>query len=97
MSVAVFVLLRAVPVEGRTPARDSAADSSRLALLSGITFGIFLVHPLVLYPLQEHRPLPDAPAAFVAGLVAHLVITLAGSLVLTLTLRRIPYVRATVG
>ncbi|HMG31514.1 MAG TPA: hypothetical protein VK585_15485 [Jiangellaceae bacterium] len=55
-------------------------EGSRLAVLSGLTFGIFLVHPLVLFPGHERWPLPDAPAAFIAGLAAHLVITLAGSL-----------------
>ena len=72
-------------------------DGSRSAVFSGVTFGIFLVHPLVLYPVQERWPLPDAPAAFIARLAAHLVITLAGSLAVTVILRRIPYVRAAVG
>jgi hypothetical protein len=47
--------------------------------------------------VQDRWPLPDAQAVFTAGLIAHLVITLVGSLVLTLVPRRIPYVRATVG
>jgi surface polysaccharide O-acyltransferase-like enzyme len=97
MSVAAFVLFRSVPVGGRSPDGDGSADGSPLAVLSGVTFGIFLVHPLVLYPVQDHWPLPDAPAAFTAGLLAHLAITVVGSLALTLVLRRIPYVRATVG
>jgi surface polysaccharide O-acyltransferase-like enzyme len=95
--VAAFVLFRSIPVGDRSPDREGRADGSRLAVLSGVTFGIFLVHPLVLYPVQDHWPLPGAPAAFAVGLFAHLVITLVGSLALTLVLRRIPYVRATVG
>jgi surface polysaccharide O-acyltransferase-like enzyme len=97
MSVAAFVLFRSIPVGDRSPDREGRADGSQLAVLSGVTFGIFLVHPLVLYPVQDHWPLPDAPAAFAARLLVHLMITVIASLALTLVLRRIPYVRATVG
>jgi hypothetical protein len=92
--------VRAVQVDpGRRSIAGPRGPRGRLTIgrALGVTFGIFLIHPLVLYPVQDHWPLPGAPAAFAVGLFAHLVITLVGSLALTLVLRRIPYVRATVG
>jgi surface polysaccharide O-acyltransferase-like enzyme len=90
MSLAAFLLFRAhSSVAGRH--RD------RLGSVAGVTFGIFLVHPLVLYPLQARWRLPDDPVAMVMTTVVHLVMTIAISVVATWLLRRVPYVRATVG
>jgi hypothetical protein len=92
--------VRAVPVDpGRRSITGSRGPRGRLTIgrALGGDVRIFLVHPLVLYPVQDHWPLPDAPAAFAARLLVHLMITVIGSLALTLILRRIPYIRATVG
>ncbi|HET6685049.1 MAG TPA: acyltransferase family protein [Jiangellaceae bacterium] len=39
MSVAAFVVFRSIPVGGRSPDGEGGADGSRLAVLSGVTFG----------------------------------------------------------
>jgi surface polysaccharide O-acyltransferase-like enzyme len=90
MSLSAFVLLRAAGTAVR-------ARRDRLGSAAAITFGIFLVHPLVLYPLREEWPLPSSPDKLVLNALAHLAVTLAASVVLTVVLRRIPYVRAAVG
>ncbi|HEX6232383.1 MAG TPA: acyltransferase family protein [Jiangellaceae bacterium] len=90
MSLSAFVLLRAAGTAMR-------ARRDRLGSAAVITFGIFLVHPLVLYPLREEWPLPGSPAALVLTALVHLGVTLAASVALTLVLCRIPYVRAAVG
>ncbi len=52
MSLAVFTAAR-----GWSPKRLS---TSRLRRLGGATFGVFLIHPLVLFPLQRYLSLPDS-------------------------------------
>lgn len=90
MSLAAFLLFR-------TLAERARRHADRLGSAAGITFGIFLVHPLVLYPLQAHWHLPDTPALLVACVLLHLAITVAASITLTWLIRRVPYLRATVG
>ncbi len=87
MSVAAFVLLR---VAGR---RLRGRGARVAASLSALTFGVYLVHPLVLYPLARHVPLPQDLPGFLAVFALQLVATTAGSLLLTVVLRRIPGVR----
>lgn len=89
MSLSAFVLLRAA----------GAAVRARRGLGSAtaVTFGIFLVHPLVLYPLQANWRLPSDPASLLLVAGAQLVVTIAVSVAVTVALRRIPYVRAAVG
>ncbi len=90
MSLAAFVLLRVIG-QALPLGRD------RLAGIASVTFGIFLVHPLVLYPLQDNWRLPEAPIALLITAAAHLIVTVAASVAITVMLRRIPYVRAVVG
>jgi hypothetical protein len=89
MSLAAFVLFRAVP-----HVMSLARWVPRSAAL---TFGIFLIHPLVLFPLQSWWSLPSSVAPLLLATSIHLIITISASAALTLVLGRIPYLRATVG
>lgn len=93
MSLAAFVLLRAAGLRWLTPSRP--ALSKAMQRLSGWTFGIYLVHPLVLYPLARAVPLPSDLGGFLAVFTLQFVATAAGSVVLTVVLQRLPVVRAT--
>lgn len=88
MSLSAFVLLRAA---------GAALRVRRLSAIASVTFGIFLVHPLVLYPLQAVWQLPSAPLSLLVAAASHATVTIAASVALTVLLRRIPYVRAVVG
>jgi surface polysaccharide O-acyltransferase-like enzyme len=91
MSVAAFVLLRAA---GRRWVPDSGGRTTRL---SALTFGVYLVHPLVLYPLQlDLLPLPERVWPFLGVAAVQWGVTVTASLLLTLLLRSVPYVRRTV-
>ncbi|HSK26997.1 MAG TPA: acyltransferase family protein [Jiangellales bacterium] len=90
MSVSALVLLRSL---GQ---RLGTRHGGRLTALSGLTFGVFLVHPLVLYPLQSAWPLPPELVPFTAVMVVHWALTTAAALAITWVLLRIPYARATV-
>jgi surface polysaccharide O-acyltransferase-like enzyme len=90
MSLSAFVLLRAV-------GRRFAVRRPWWPAASALTFGIFLVHPLLLFPLQSWWQLPSPVLLLIAGITVQVVVTLAGSALLTALLQRIPYVRASVG
>jgi surface polysaccharide O-acyltransferase-like enzyme len=68
-----------------------------MSAIASVTFGIFLVHPLVLYPLQAVWQLPSTPLSLLVAAASHATVTIAASVALTVLLRRIPYVRAAVG
>lgn len=88
MSLSAFVLLRAA---------GAALRVRRLSAIASVTFGIFLVHPLVLYPLQAVWQLPSASLSLLVAAASQATVTIAASVALTVLLRRIPYVRAAVG
>ena len=90
MSLSALMLLR---VAGQ---RLGTRYGGRTTALAGLTFGVFLVHPLVLYPLQSAWPLPTEVVAFTAVVLAHWTLTTAASLAITWTLLRTPYVRGAV-
>lgn len=90
MSLSAFVLLRATG--GVLPARRHLTSAA-----ASVTFGIFLIHPLVLYPLQATWPLPSEPLSLLIAAAGHATATIAASVALTVLLRRVPYVRAAVG
>jgi surface polysaccharide O-acyltransferase-like enzyme len=90
MSLSAFVLLRAAGAALRVRRHRATAVAS-------VTFGIFLVHPLVLYPLQAAWQLPSPPLSLLVAAAGHVALTVAASVALTVLLRRIPYVRAAVG
>lgn len=90
MSLAAFVLLRAL---GR---RLDSRRGGALSAIAGLTFGVFLVHPLVLYPLQEVWPLPPEVVPFTASIALQWIVTTAASLAIVWALIRVPVVRAAV-
>lgn len=94
MSLAAFVLLRAWGL--RHPPGTRWAPGRRAAALSALTFGVYLVHPLFLYPLQRYWPAPDDGPGWTAVTAGHVAATVAGSLALTWLLTRIPLLRSTV-
>jgi surface polysaccharide O-acyltransferase-like enzyme len=94
MSLSAFVLLRAAGLRLLTPARPGL--SKAMQRLSGWTFGVYLVHPLVLFPLARAVPLPSDFGGFLAVFTLQLLVTALGSVLLTVLLQRLPVLRATV-
>lgn len=99
MSVALFLLFK--PLTGRwrrltAPDRDTTAARRRLRTLADLSFGVFLVHLILLRELRSFTGIPDHPVAMVATVLAQTAAVLAASLLATAVLRRIPGVRATV-
>ncbi|MGZ4485855.1 MAG: acyltransferase [Nocardioidaceae bacterium] len=92
MSLAGFVLLRAVGT-GWRPALDCAA---RIRALAGLSFGVYLVHPAVLFPVRRVVGLPDDPAGMAGTAVVLLVVVTAASAAITALLQRLPLLRRTV-
>jgi surface polysaccharide O-acyltransferase-like enzyme len=90
MSLSALVLLR---VAGQ---RLGTRYGGRTTWLAGLTFGVFLVHPLVLHPLQSAWPLPPEVVAFTTVVLVQWTLTTAVSLAITWVLLRIPYVRGAV-
>ncbi|PRX98727.1 acyltransferase [Allonocardiopsis opalescens] len=94
MSLGSFVLWRALGT--RLRALDSASVRARLRTLGELTFGVFLIHVAILLPLRAVLPIPADVLGTLAVGSAQLIVSIAGSLLLTLVLKRIPYLRATV-
>ena len=87
MSLAVFTAARSW-----SPKRLS---TSRLRRLGGATFGVFLIHPLVLFPLQRYLSLPDSSAIgrTVAWALPVACVVFAATTVIALAVSRVPLVR----
>ncbi len=87
MSLAVFTAARSW-----TPKRVSTQQMRRLG---GATFGVFLIHPLLLFPLQRALSLPDSSAIgrTVAWAVPVACLVFAATTVIALGASRIPGVR----
>ncbi|WP_233515539.1 acyltransferase [Marinitenerispora sediminis] len=99
MSVTAFLLFRALGTRwsARTAAEGEAEPARRwLRTLSELSFGVFLVHVMVLYQLRDLTGLPDHPLAMTATAAGHIVVVLLVSLAATAVIRRIPLLRATV-
>ena len=94
MSLSAYVLLRAWGL--RHPPGSRWAPGRRAAALSALTFGVYLVHPLFLYPLSRVWPVPQAWPLWVGVTAAHLVVTVGGSLALTWVILRVPVLRRTI-
>lgn len=90
MSLSGYLLLRAVGL------RFVGVPGGLVTRLSSLTFGVFLVHPLLLYPLQRAWPLVSESVLYLAGALAHWGLTVTGSLVLTVVLLRLPVLRRVV-
>jgi surface polysaccharide O-acyltransferase-like enzyme len=87
MSLAVFVAAR-----GWTPKRLSTA---RLRKCGAATFGVFLIHPLLLFPIQRWLNLPDSTDIWrtVAWSIPLAVVACLASGAIVLALCRVPGVR----
>jgi surface polysaccharide O-acyltransferase-like enzyme len=92
MSGAAFLLLRA--------AGDrlfGATGTPRwIARLSGLSFGVFLVHVILLYTLRDVTGVPGGVLGMLAMTALHTVAVLAASLLVTAVFQRLPGLRATV-
>jgi surface polysaccharide O-acyltransferase-like enzyme len=89
MSVAMFWLLRALDVRtgaGWRPGR-------RTAVLSEVSFGIFLVHALLWYPLVKDWKVPSGLIAYLATAAWHWLVVILGSAAITAVMRRLPLLR----
>jgi surface polysaccharide O-acyltransferase-like enzyme len=89
LSLATFWLLR---VAGTRPG-DRWRPGRRTARLSGLAFGIFLVHALFFYPLVRDWQVPTALGPYLVTLTWHVLVTLVASALVTVALRRIPLLR----
>jgi len=99
MSVALFLLFK--PLAGRwrrftAPDRDTTAARRRLRTLADLSFGVFLIHLVLLRELRSLTGIPEHPVGMVATVLAQAAAVLVVSFVLTAVLRRIPGLRATV-
>ncbi|MFC7328541.1 acyltransferase [Marinactinospora rubrisoli] len=99
MSVSAFLLFRAAG--NRLPAftatdRDTEPARRRLRMFSDLSFGVFLVHVMVLSHLRDLTGVPDHPLAMLATATGHVVVVLLLSLAATALLRKVPLLRATV-
>jgi surface polysaccharide O-acyltransferase-like enzyme len=89
MSLAAFWLLRVVgtrPGEHWRPGRWTSR-------LSDLTFGIFLVHALVWYPLIRDWDVPAGLGPYLLTAAWHWGLVLAASALITAVLRRLPLLR----
>ncbi|WP_243742436.1 acyltransferase [Actinorugispora endophytica] len=99
MSVAVFLLFQ--QLGSRWPRftagdRDTGPARRRLKAVSDLSFGVFLVHLIVLRELRSLTGIPDHPVAMVATVLGQTLAVLVVSFAVTALLRRIPGLRATV-
>lgn len=93
-SVGAFLLLRAwgTQVAGLGP--ESRVNRS-IAVLSGLSFGVYLVHVMVLYTLRDLGGTPDGLVGLTIA-AGYAVATTLISLVLVAVAQRIPLLRVTV-
>lgn len=94
MSVSAFLLLRAWGL--RHPPGTRWAPGRRAAALSALTFGVYLVHPLFLFPVRRWLADGASLPAYAGTTLVHLTVTVGGSLALTWVLLRVPLLRRTV-
>jgi len=88
MSLAVFRLLHAL---GTRP--HGWRPGPRTARLAELTFGVYLVHAALWYPLVLHWHPPAAVGPYLLAAAWHWLVALAGAAAITAVMRRIPLVR----
>ena len=95
-SVGAFLLLRVAGLRLAAVGGPTVRGAGRVVgVLSGLSFGVYLVHVMVLNTLRDIGGVPDDATVFLtAG--GYAVATAAVSLALVAVARRIPYLRATV-
>ncbi len=93
-AVGVFLLLRAWGTRLAEQGPNSRTNRT-VAALSGLSFGVYLVHVMVLYTLRDIGGTPDG-AVGLAAAAGYAVVTVLVSLLLVAVARRVPGLRATV-
>lgn len=93
-SVGAFLLLRAW---GTHLARNGTGSliNRTVAVLSGLSFGVYLVHVMVLYTLRDLGGTPDGAVGLTVA-AGYAVATALISLILVAVAQRVPLLRATV-
>lgn len=95
-SVGAFLLLRTVALRLAAVGGPVVRGAGRVVgVLSGLSFGVYLVHVMVLNTLRDIGGTPDGGAVFFAA-GGYAAVTALISLVLVAVARRIPFLRATV-
>jgi surface polysaccharide O-acyltransferase-like enzyme len=89
MSVAAFWLLRRL---GTRPGQHWR-PGPLTAQLSGLTFGIFVIHALLFYPLVRDWQVPTGLVPYLTTAGWHWLAVLAGSAAITALLRQLPLLR----
>lgn len=90
MSLALFLAVRARATRREWKSRPAVAR------LGAATFGIFLLHPLVLVPLLQHAGRPSQLTTVAICVPAIVLAVAAVSAAATVVLARVPYVRRVV-
>ncbi|MBB6172090.1 surface polysaccharide O-acyltransferase-like enzyme [Nocardiopsis mwathae] len=97
MSIAAYLLFRAAGDRFLTGTGAAAhAWRRRLRAVSDVSFGVFLVHVMVLFTLRDLFGMPDGVAAMLVRAGEYTVAVLLLSLAITVVFKRIPGLRATV-
>jgi surface polysaccharide O-acyltransferase-like enzyme len=91
MSCAVFLWVRA------RAQRRCWAPRRAVTRVGEATFGVFLIHPLMLVPLLQHMGRPSYPLAVALGVPAIVITVAAVTTMATLVLIRVPVLRRLVG
>ncbi|MFC7741468.1 acyltransferase family protein [Nocardiopsis composta] len=93
-SVGAFLVLRAAGLRlARRGGRAAEAARSTVRRLSGLSFGVYLVHVMVLYELRDLLGAPDGWSA-VGSALGYAAAAALLSLALVAVVRRIPGLRA---
>lgn len=92
MSVSAFLLIRWAGTRW-TPGPVTAGWLGRL---SDLTFGVFLVHAAILFPLRRALPIPADLVGMLAVTAVLTTVVVTASLAITALLRAVPLLRATV-
>lgn len=97
MSAAAFLLFQELGTRlVRRWERTGSAAPRLLAAAADLSFGVYLVHVLVLYTLRDATGMPGDLAGMLSMALFHTVAVLVLSLLLTALVKRLPLVRATV-
>lgn len=92
MSLSAFVLIRALAQ--RLPAIRDDRHAAQLRRVADLTFGVYLVHMLILKPVSHHVPMPDGVWGMVGVTLAVWTVVVLASGLVTAVAQRVPVLRA---
>jgi surface polysaccharide O-acyltransferase-like enzyme len=92
MSLSAFVLIRALA--GRLPVIRDDRRAARLRRMADLTFGVYLVHMLILKPISHHVAIPAGVWGMVGVTAAVWVVVVLASALATAVAQRVPVLRA---